>query len=415
MTRAIHREKKVCLVCQGKRLIKYLDLGETALANSYIAAAERGTQEPRFPLRVYYCKDCHLAQLIDVIDRNTLFEDYAYFSSTSPQLEEYFKQYAQNVYDRFPAQTKKITVEIASNDGILLKYFRALGGKILGIDPAKNIVKVARDSGIDTLPLFFNHRTAQDVLAQYGPAGVIIANNVLAHTDQLHSLIAGVKALLDRRGVFIFEVQYLGDLFDQKAFDNTYHEHLCYFSLAPLVRLLSGYDLQIFDIERTPAQGGSIRVYASHAPTLFAEETSVKTLARKEKKQKLHEAKTYKKFGAAPKKIKKDLVTLLKKLKKQGKTIVGYGASAKGNTMLQYCGIGPELIDYIVDTAPSKQGKLTPGSRIPILSPEELRKNPPDYVLLLAWNYTDSIMKKEAWLTERDAKFIKPVPAVIII
>ena len=407
--------KKSCLVCGSTKLTQYLNLGKTALANSYLAQSELKKAELRVPLRVYYCHGCHLAQLGDVVDRKLLFENYAYFSSTSPQLEEYFREYAQNVYRRFPTQTQKFTLEIASNDGVLLKYFRPLRVRILGVDPAKNIAKVARKNGIDTLAIFFNHEAAQDILKKYGSAGVIIANNVLAHTDTVHSIMAGVKLLLDPNGVFIFEVQYLPDLFRQKAFDNTYHEHLCYFSLAPLMRLLAAYNLQIFDIEQTPAQGGSIRVYASHTPLLLPVSSSVAELTQQEKAQGLYTLTTYKKFAHVPKKIKTDLVRLLKKLKKQGRTIVGYGASAKGNTLLQYCGIGPELIDYIVDTAPSKQSKYTPGTHIPIVAPEHLHKVTPDYILLLAWNYADSIMKKEAWLKTKGAQFIKPVPRVKII
>ncbi len=407
--------KHSCLICGNARLIKYLDLGKSALANSYLKKRDLKTSELKVPLRVFYCPQCHLAQLVDRVDRKMLFEEYAYFSSTSPQLHAHFKQYAHEVYTNFPKQAKKLTVEIASNDGILLRYFKEWGAPILGIDPAKNVARAANKNEITTLPLFFSDRVAQRILKKYGTAGVITANNVLAHTDDLRGIIKGVKKLLDPNGVFVFEAQYLGDLIKKNEFDNTYHEHICYFSLAPLLTLLRSEGLDIFDVKHVDTQGGSLRVYAGHAPLLFPVDKSVQSILRAEKRNGLYDVNTYKKFGAQPLKIKSDLVTLLKKLKKQGKKIVGYGAAAKGNTLLQYCDIDATIIDYIVDNAPSKQETYTPGSHIPIVAPDVFKNDTPDYVLLLAWNYADSIMEKEAWIKKHGGAFIKPVPTVKII
>jgi len=404
-----------CLICGNKKLIEYLNLGSTALANSYLDKKNLGKKESKFPLRSVYCTVCHLAQLGDIVDRKHIFENYAYFSSTSPQLEEYFKKYADDIYKKFPKQTKKLTLEIASNDGILLKYFQILGAPVLGIDPAKNIAKIANKKGLLTISEFFNLKTATKILNKYGKAGIISANNVLAHVDNVDEIISGVKNLLTQDGVFVFEVQYLGDLLAKNEFDNTYHEHISYFSLSPLETLLLKNKLQIFNIERVSGQGGSLRVYASHHPLVFKISSSVKKIKDLEKKQGLHKKDIYLKFGKTPIKIKKDLREFIQKLKKQNKKIVGYGASAKGNTLLQYCGVDSSMIDYIVDTAPSKQGKYTPGSHIPIYGTEHLKKNTPDYVLLLAWNYADSIMAKEKWLTEKGVKFIKPIPNVKIL
>lgn len=407
--------KNSCLVCGNKNLVKYLDLGKTALANSYLKKSELRLPEPKFPLCVFICPKCFLAQLTTLVDRSLIFRNYAYLSSSSPQLEEYFSNYAKDIKKKFPAQSKKFVLEIGSNDGILLKHFKKSGAVILGVDPAKNIAKVANKNGILTLPEFFNLKTAKKVLNKFGKASIISANHALAHTDKLNEIISGVKILLDPKGIFVFEVQYLGDLLKKNEFDNTYHEHTCYFSLSPLKTLLSNWGLAIFDVQSVEAQGGSIRFFASHSPLTFKVSPSVKNLELQEQKQKLRNLKTYQDFSVVPSQIKTELLKKLTRIKKQGKTIVGYGASAKGNTLLQYCKIGPNLIDYIVDETPTKQGKFSPGMKIPILPTETLHTNPPDYVLLLAWNYADSIMKKEKWLKKFGTKFIIPVPKVKVV
>lgn len=406
---------KSCLICKGYNLTPYLDLGKTALANSFLEKSDLNKKESKFPLEVYYCKDCYLAQLGNIVDRKLLFQNYAWFSSASPQLENYFENYVNDVYERFPNQTKKYVLEIASNDGILLKYFKKLGADVLGVDPAKNIARVANKNGIKTLPVFFNLDAAKKIVKKFGKAGIISANHVIAHLDDLHGTINGVRELLDKDGVFIFEVQYLGDLIKYNEFDNTYHEHTCYFSLSPLITLLNKHSLSVFDVEKVEAQGGSIRVYASHSSSPLPTSNNVRRVLAREKKQGLHKLKTYKEFSKKPKLIKKDLVKLLNRLKKQGKSIVGYGASAKGNTLLQYSGIDKKHIDYIVDDAPIKQGKFTPGSHIPIFPSSHLKKNTPDYILILSWNHAKSIMEKESWVKDRGVKFILPVPKVKII
>ena len=349
-----------------------------------------------------------------MVDRKKLFLNYDYFSSASPQLKAHFSDYAKEVFNRFPEQAKKLTLEIASNDGILLKCFQQLGAKVLGVDPAKNIVQFAQKNGVETLPVFFNLKTAENILRKYGPAGIISANNVLAHTDDLHSMVGGVKKLLAENGVFVFEIQYLLDLLQKNEFDNTYHEHVCYFSLAPLCALLEKHGLKIFDVEHVSTQGGSLRVFAGHNPLLFPTSKSVGKFLLEEKNQGLYELKTYKNFGSKPRKIKKQLASLLKKLKKQNKKIVGYGAAAKATTLLAYSGIS-KFINYIADDSPQKQGKYMPGNHVPIVSSETLKKDTPDYVVLFAWNYADSIIKRESWLKEKGVKFIKPVPEVQII
>lgn len=414
MTATIKTTKK-CIICGNTKLFLYLDLGKSPLANSYVKKSDLQKREVAFPLRVFYCNHCHLAQLTDVVDRKLLFDDYAYFSSTSPQLHQHFKDYANEVFSAFPVQAKQFTLEIASNDGILLKYFQKLGAKVLGVDPAKNIAKMAQKNGVDTLPVFFNSNVAQSILKKYGHAGVISANNVLAHTDDLRGIIKGVKKLLDLKGVFVFEVQYLGDLLQKNEFDNTYHEHICYFSLAPLMTLLEKHGLHIFDVKHVETQGGSLRVYAGHTPLLFPVNNSVKNLLLQEKKQGLYNITTYQNFGKRLQKTKNNFLEVLQDIKLQNKKIAGYGAAAKTTTLLAYCGIGKNIIDYIVDDSPHKQEKYMPGNHIPIVSSKELKKNTPDYVVLFAWNYADSIIKRESWLKEKGVKFIKPIPNVQII
>lgn len=404
-----------CLICGGDKLVKYLDLGKSALANSFLKKSELQKKERLFPLQVFYCKDCHLAQLTELVDRKILFANYNFFSSASSPLEDYFKQYVIDLKKNFPVQSNDFVVEIGSNDGILLKNFDQTKTKILGIDPAKNIAKIANQNGIKTLPIFFNTKSGIKIAKDYGKATIIIANHALAHNDNLHDMISGVKELLDENGIFAFEVQYIANLLAKNQFDNTYHEHASYFSLSPLVTLLEKHDMKIFNVEETSAQGGSIRVFSSNKKAKFLVKDSVKKLLKKEEKNGLHNLKIYKEFGKHPQIIKKDLISLLKKLKKEGKKIVGYGASAKGNTLLQYMGIDTKLIDYIIDTTPSKQGKYTPGTHIPVYGPKKLEEETPDYVLILAWNYAETIMKKESSLQKKGVKFIVPIPKVKII
>lgn len=411
-------KKRHCLVCHHPKLVKYLDLGTMALANAFVAKKNLGKPEEKFPLRVYYCPNCHLAQLTDWVDRKKLFNRYHYFTGASKPLHTHFEQYAKEAADarRLRARRRRasadLVVDIGSNDGLLLKYFKQLGARVLGVDPAKNVAKQAKQDGIETLVTFFNEETAGSIAKKYGWADIITANNVLAHTDELHSIMAGVKKLLANDGVFVFEVQYLDDLVRDNEFDNTYHEHICYFSVHPLVTLLQQHNLEIFDIKRVDTQGGSLRVYAGHQPLKFAVQPSVERFLTQEKELGLQSIEKLKAFGKMPNMHRKELVILLRNLKKHGKKIIGYGAAAKGNTLLQYCNIGPKLLDYVADTTPSKQGTFTPGTNIPVMPTSHMQKNLPDYVLILAWNYASAIKQNESWLKDKGVKFITPIPHI---
>ncbi len=399
-----------CLICGGKKLTKYLSLGKAAPANSYLEKSDLKMEEFKAPLEVYFCHKCHLAQLLHIVDRSLIYRDYAYFSSTSPMLVKHFEEYANIVFKRFPKQCKKLVVDIGSNDGVLLKPFKEFGAKILGIDPARNIACVANKNEIPTIPAFFNSKLVPKIIKKFGKAGIITSNNTLAHTDILHEIFQGVKELLDIDGVFVFEVQYFADLIKHNEFDNTYHEHICYHSVYPLSYLLRMHGMDVFDVIHTDTHGGGIMVFASHSPSCFPRGKSVSALLKNEKELGLDKLSTYRKFAKRPPIVKKKLTKMLKDMKKEGKTIVGYGASAKCTTLLQYCGIGTELIDYITDSAPSKQGKFTPGTHIPIVSPETLKNNPPDIIVIFAWNYAVNIMEKEKWFKKKGGKFIIPIP-----
>lgn len=408
-------KSKHCLICGSTKLSKYLSLGKAAPANSYLTKKDLKGKEFKAPLEVYFCHNCHLAQLLHIVDRGLLYNRYDYFSSTSPMLVKHFEEYADIVFKRFPKQAKKLVVDIGSNDGVLLKPFKKLGARVLGIDPAKNIARIANKTGIETIPAFFNKDLVSKIIKKYGKAGIITSNNTLAHTDILHDIFEGVKKLLNSNGVFVLEVQYVLDLLKHNEFDNTYHEHICFHGVTPLKYLLKMHGMEIIDVIHTNTHGGGIMVFASQSPSPFPIGKAVKKFLDMEKKFGLNKLSTYKKFAKRPPLVKKKLTKMLLNLKKEDKKIVAYGASAKATTLLQYCNIGPSVIDYITDNAPSKQGKFTPGTHIPIVKPEILKSKRPDYIVITAWNYADNIMEKEKWFKQVGGKFIIPIPEPKIV
>ena len=404
-----------CLICKGKKLTRFLSLGDLPLANSYLTKKELKKSELKIPLHIYYCHTCHLAQLLDIVGRRLLFNNYAYFSSASSTLVEHFEKYAEDLIKKFPRQSKQLIIDVGSNDGVLLKPLKKLGARVLGVDPATNITTIVNKKHLETINDFFGTHIVPHINNTYGKAGIVTANNVLAHTDKIHDILAATKRLLAPIGVFVFEIQYVADLLKKNEFDGMYHEHICYFSLHPLIYLLEQYDLQVFDVLHVDNHGGSLRVYASHKSGPFRVKNSVQKFLQKERDLKLNEDKVYKKFARKPLIIRKKLTRMLFDIKKQGKKIAGYGAPAKATTLLNFCGITKNTIDYITDSTPSKQNLYMPGNHIPILPPDTLKKNVPDYVIILAWNSADAIMKKEQWFTKQGGKFIVPIPYPTII
>lgn len=409
------KKNEQCRICNSKELEKVLSLGNTPLANSFLKK-EDFRKERSFPLEVYFCSKCHLVQLIDVVSKSHLFSDYVYFYSKMPTASDHFTQYTKDVIKRFINNpSKDLVLEFGSNDGILLKAFQEKGCKrVLGVDPAKNIAKVANENGIPTIADFFSFAQAKKILKTHGKAKVIIANNTVAHINDLHDMVKGIQHVLDSEGVFIFEAPYLIDMFENLAYDSIYHEHLSYLAISPLMHLFKMYNMKIFDVQVVQRQGFSIRVFVSRADQYVVSQ-SVAELLKKEKKMGLDKKKSYYALAKKVEKSKVKLRKLLLDLKKKKLKIAAYGSPARGNTVLNYCEIGRDFLDFATEELPSKIGFLTPGMHIPVISIDEARNNPPHYYLLLAWNYKDAILKKEKAFIKKGGRFIIPVEGVKVI
>lgn len=403
-----------CRICKEDRLTKVIDLGLTPLANAFLTRENLHKAEKKYPLRVFFCHNCNLLQLIDVVSPKVLFRNYVYFSSGMPVLPEHFRNYAQEVKENFATSKDDFVVEIGSNDGLLLGAIKKLGAKVLGVDPAINIATIANKHGVMTLPDFFTRKLAKDIVRKYGHAKVVIGNNVVAHIDNHHDLVSGIATLLADDGVFILEAPYLVDMFENLTFDTIYHEHLSYLAVKPLKQLFDQYNMEIIDVRTFPVQGNSLRVYAAKKGSQKIK-SSVKQFIEKEKEMKLDKVDTYLRLANRIAKLRRDVVKLLTRLKSEGKRIAAYGAPAKGNTLLNYFDIGSRVLDYATEGLPSKVGLYTPGTHIPVVHINEARKNPPDYYLLLAWNYKDAVLEKEKEFRKRGGKFILPVGKVEII
>ncbi len=400
------KERATCRVCAGKSLKKVLSLGSTPPANAFLRKEDLSKPEHAFPLELTFCGSCGFVQLSHVVSPELLFKDYVYVSSTSPTFVEHFKQLANDVIGRFKLAPNSLVVDIGSNDGIMLRPFKEKGMKVLGVDPAEKIAAMATKSGIETLPVFFNATVAKDIAKKYGKAKLVTATSVFSHVDDLDSFVEGVRELLADDGVFIVEVYYLYQLLEKNLFDTIYHEHLSYFTAKTISALMSRLGMELFDVAETDTHGGSLRVFSQKKGGPHKAQESVKQFVAKEDAKKLHEAQTFVSFAGKIDANKAKLKELLKDLKSKGKKIAGYGAPAKGNTLLNYFGIGPNELDYIVDDSPWKQGLYTPGTHIPVVGFDELHKRRPDYILILAWNFAEPIMKKCAEFSN----FIIPVP-----
>lgn len=399
-----------CRICKGERLVKFLDFGMVALANSYLRKEELDKPEYKAKLDVWFCQDCGLVQLGTVVSAEKLFRHYLYYSSTSPMLMKHFSDYADEIAAMHADKKNAFVVEIASNDGILIRNFRRHGIRFLGVDPAENIARKANEEGIPTIAEFFNSKTAVSMLKDHGKATAILGNNVFAHIDDIHDVIDGVDILLSKDGFLVLEFPYLLNLLENNEFDTIYHEHLSYFSITPLMKFFAMHDMEIFDVKRTSIHGGSVRLFIQRKGGPRKVMPSVSELLELEKRQGIMDLKTYQRFSENVKRLKSELVSLLTKLKKEGKSIAAYGAPAKGNTLLCYCGIDMRLLDFTVDRSPYKQGLFTPGMHIPIHPPEDLLRRKPDYALILAWNFSKEIIEQQKSYLEAGGRFIIPVP-----
>jgi hypothetical protein len=393
----------------------FLSLGEMALVNSFVSKRNLDQSEPKFPLDVYFCKNCYLVQLVDVVPPEVMFSKYVYFTDTSETMKIHFSELATETIELLALSKESLVVDIGGNDGTLLKNFRKQGIITLNVEPAKDQAKIAESQGIDTINEFWNDDLAQMILKKKGKAKLIMMTNVFAHVDRLQELIGGIQILLEDGGVFLIEVPYLVDMIEKKEFDTIYHEHLSYFSLRPLITFFAKHNMEIFRAKRIGVHGGSIRVYARKATAPLQIHESVERLMELEKAKNLDRMETFFKFASDVTEIKKRLRKLLLTLKNQKKRIIGYTAPAKGNVLLNYCNIGTEILDYLTDVTPAKQGLYSPGMQIPVHPPEILEKDHPDYLLMLAWNYKEEILRKEQDYIKKGGKFIIPIPEPRII
>ncbi len=410
----IKRNEK-CRVCKAGQIEKVLDFGPTPLANAFLSKEEVNKEEYFYPLQVFFCKKCTMLQLGHAVSSKLLFDDYVYVSSTSPVFIQHFVDFALQVATQFNVKKNSLVIDLGSNDGILLHPFKKIGYRVLGIEPASNIAKIARKKGVDTVDEFFNIPLAKKLKRKKGKAEIITATNVFAHIDDLDEVIRGVKILLDRNGAFIIEAPYLIDFIEKRYFDLVYHEHMSYWSIRSLQTLFKRFGMTIFDVQKVPVHGGSVRVFVKHKSGKQKVQKSVLQFLKQEKKIRLHKKETYVKYDKKILQNRVSLLDLLTRLKLKGKKIIGYGAPAKGNTLLNYFKIGPDILDYIVDDSVFKQGLFTPGTHIPVVSPQTLKKDKVNYILILAWNFADPIMKNYSWFKKRGGKFIVPVPIPKII
>jgi SAM-dependent methyltransferase len=393
----------------------FVDLGMSPLCESYVSAAQLEESESFYPLHVRVCGNCFLVQLAEYVSAREIFSDYAYFSSYSDSWLSHARRYTEQMIDRFDFGAHSQVVEIASNDGYLLQYFRERGVPVIGIEPAANVAAVAQAKGIDTRVVYFDDQCAAELAASGLHADLLLGNNVLAHVPDLNGFVRGLKILLAADGVITMEFPHLLRLMEENQFDTIYHEHFCYFSFLAVQRIFAAHGLVIFDVEELPSHGGSLRIYARHMhdETKYVS-TAVDELLRRELSAGFDRIERYLDFGGRVVRTKHKLLEFLIRAKQDGKRIVGYGAPGKGNTLLNYCGIRTDFLDYTVDRSPHKQGKFLPGTRIPIYAPEKIAETRPDYVLILPWNLKKEIMQQLAYVREFGSKFIVPIPEVAI-
>lgn len=403
-----------CRFCQTELSETFVDLGAMPPANNYLRPADLARMEPYYPLHAYVCEECQLVQLEEFQSPQQLFSDYAYFSSFSKSWLDHMKHYANNMIERFDLTDRSLVLEVASNDGYLLQYFKKKRIPVLGIEPAANIARAAKVRGIRTVEEFFGVNLARGLKEDGNMADLLICNNVLAHVPDINDFVAGLKQVLKPAGVLTVEFPHLLRLMSFNQFDTIYHEHFSYLSFLTVERIFAQHGITLVDVEELPTHGGSLRIYGRHegteAPTI-----NVLKMREKEKAAGLASIESYKGVADKVKQTKRDLLRFLIGVREEGKSIVGYGAPAKGNTLLNYCGISTDFIDYTVDLSPHKQGLFLPGSRIPILAPETIFETKPDYILVLPWNLEEEIIGQMSAIRDWGGKFVIPIPEVRIV
>lgn len=404
---------RLCRACTAPLVESVVDLGAQPLANAMIAAQAADRMEPTYPLHAYVCSACRLMQIVDYETPEAIFSDYTYFSSFSDTWLDHARRYSAAMIDRFGLGPAARVVEVASNDGYMLRWFADAGIPVLGIEPAANVAEVARGKGIPTEALFFGRDTALRLREAGQAADLMAANNVLAHVPDINDFVAGFAVLLKPHGVATFEFPHVLNLIEQVQFDTIYHEHFSYLSLGVVAGLLHRHGLEVFDVEEWPTHGGSLRVFARRpGGPGGAPSPAVAALLAREAGAGLDGPEAYRRFGRRVVDVKANLLEFLVGAHRAGRSVVGYGAPAKGNTLLNFCGVGPEFVAYTVDRSPHKQGRLLPGSRIPVHAPERIAQTRPDYVLILPWNLRDEIVDQMSGIRAWGGRFVVPLPQV---
>lgn len=405
-----------CRFCGLQLSRTFVDLGMSPLCQTHIEPHELNHMERFYPLHVWVCEQCFLVQLEQYVAPEQIFSDYAYFSSYSDSWVEHARRYTAMMIERFGLTERSKVMEIASNDGYLLQHFVRAGVPCLGIEPAANVARVAIDKGIPTTVCFFGRTSARAISEKYGQPDVLLGNNVLAHVPDINDFVGGMKVLLKPGGVITMEFPHLQRLIEENQFDTIYHEHFSYLSLLTVERIFRHHGLELFDVEQLPSHGGSLRIFARHSDDETKPvQRAVEDLRQHELRGRLDRLETYSQFERRVHRTKRDILEFLIRAKRDGKTVVGYGAPGKGNTLLNYCGIRTDFLDYTVDRSPHKQGRYTPGTHIPILAPEAIRQTRPDFVFILPWNLEEEIVSQLGYIREWGGKFLVPIPSMRVI
>lgn len=406
----------VCRNCQRKLEHTFVDLGASPLCNDIVKPEHLNDGQRSYPLQVFVCDSCYLVQVGAQVSPEEIYSEYSYFSSFSSSWLDHARHYAEMMIREYGIRRNKFVVEIASNDGYLLQYFKDKNIPILGVEPSGTVARAAKEKGIPTEELFFGEQTARELRSKYLQADLIVGNNVLAHVPKIHDFINGLTVMLSEKGIMTFEFPHLMQLIENNQFDTIYHEHFFYYSLHAVQTLFKKHGFKIFDVQELDTHGGSIRIFVTRETNSDYEVRHNVTRILFEESQKGYlQVEFYKKFETQVKQTKRELLSLLIDLKNQDKTIVGYGAPGKGNTLLNYCGIGTDFIDYTVDRSPHKQGHFLPGSLIPIFHPDKIKETRPDYVFILPWNLKDEIIKQIDYIQGWGGKFIVPIPKPMVV